>query len=256
MVRPKKHLGQHFLTDLNTARRIVDSMDYGNSVNVLEIGPGKGVLTKFLLEKHANLKLVELDAESVEYLHSNFDSSQMEVIKGDVLKLDFSEIFGGQSFSVIGNFPYNISSQIVFKVLEQRSFVNELSGMFQREMAKRICSPPGNKDYGILSVLTQAYFDSKYLFTVNEGVFFPPPKVKSGVLKLIRKETPPDIDSFKRFSNLVKTAFQQRRKQLKNTLKPLFPDGFNHKLLTQRPEQLHWTEFLDIYKEMPSIQKS
>lgn len=253
MVRPKKHLGQHFLTDLNTARRIVDSMDYDNSVNVLEIGPGKGVLTKFLLEKNANLKLVELDSESVEYLIANFDSSKMEVIKGDVLKLDFSKIFAGQSFSVIGNFPYNISSQIVFKMLEQRSSVNELVGMFQREMAKRICSPPGNKDYGILSVLTQAYYDSKYLFTVNEGVFFPPPKVKSGVLRLVRKEIPPDIDSFKRFSNMVKTAFQQRRKQLKNTLKPLFPDGFDHKLLTQRPEQLHWTEFLDIYKEMPLI---
>jgi 16S rRNA (adenine1518-N6/adenine1519-N6)-dimethyltransferase len=256
MVRPKKHLGQHFLTDLNTAQRIVDSMSYGDAANVLEIGPGKGVLTKFLLEKKVNLKLVELDAESVEHLQSHFDLSKMEVISGDALKLDYTELFDGQSFSVIGNFPYNISSQIVFKVLEQRSSVTQLVGMFQKEMAKRICSPPGNKDYGILSVLTQAYFDAKYLFTVNEGVFFPPPKVKSGVLRLIRKENPPDIDSYQRFSTLVKTAFQQRRKQLKNTLKPLFPDGFDHKLLTQRPEQLHWTEFLDIYKEMPLIQDS
>lgn len=250
MVRPKKHLGQHFLTDLNTARRIVDSMEYKTSKNVLEIGPGKGVLTKFLLEKGANLKLIELDIESVDYLNSHFDGQKMEVIGGDILKLDFSVLFAGQAFSIIGNFPYNISSQIVFKVLEQRSCVNELVGMFQREMARRICSPPGNKDYGILSVLTQAYYDSTYLFTVNEGVFFPPPKVKSGVLRLVRKESPPDIDSYERYSNLVKMAFQQRRKQLKNTLKPLYPEGFEHKLLMQRPEQLHWTEFLDIFKEI------
>ena len=256
MVRPKKHLGQHFLTDLNTARRIVDAMEYGNSTNVVEIGPGKGVLTQFLLEKSINLKLVELDVESVEYLNANFDAGKMEIINGDILKLPFSEIFSNQSVSVIGNFPYNISSQIIFKVLEQRSLVNELVGLFQREMARRICNPPGSKDYGILSVLTQAYFDSTYLFTVNEGVFFPPPKVKSGVLRLVKKETEPDIDSYRRFSHMVKTAFQQRRKQLKNTLKPLLPDGFEHKLLTQRPEQLHWTEFLDLYKELSPIQDS
>ena len=146
MVRPKKHLGQHFLTDLNTARRIVDAMEYGNSTNVVEIGPGKGVLTQFLLEKSINLKLVELDVESVEYLNANFDSGKMEVISGDILKFPFSEFYSNQSFSVIGNFPYNISSQIIFKVLEQqRSLVDELVGMFQREMAKRICNPPGSK---------------------------------------------------------------------------------------------------------------
>ena len=217
MVRPKKHLGQHFLTDLNTARRIVDSMNYGNETNILEIGPGKGVLTNFLLEKPINLKLVELDTESIQYLNSNFDLSKMDVISADVLKLDFSEIFTGQAFSVIGNFPYNISSQIIFKVLEERSSVNELVGMFQREVAKRICSPPGNKNYGILSVLTQTYFDSNYLFTVNEGVFFPPPKVKSGVIRLTRKKTLPDDIDYKTFKTMVKSAFGQRRKQLKNT---------------------------------------
>ena len=249
MVRPKKHLGQHFLTDLNTARRIAETVNIREKPQrVLEIGPGKGIMTEFLLgHKDLDLKVIEIDSESVEYLKNEMKVDEKGIIEGDFLQLDVQSVFNGKSFSVIGNFPYNISSQILFKCLENRDIITDVSGMFQREMARRICSPPGSKEYGILSVLLQALYEVSYEFTVNEGAFHPPPRVKSGVIRLIRKESDPPIPDFKRFTILVKTAFNQRRKQLRNTLKPIATDLPEHGLLTKRPEQLSWQEFLEVY---------
>lgn len=245
MVRPKKHLGQHFLTDPSVAARIVSSLTAGEKVNVLEIGPGKGILTKILLnDPSINLKVIELDSESVEYLNKNYPS--LHVLQGDFLKMDLGEVFGGNQFKIIGNFPYNISSQIVFKVLENHSLIPEMAGMFQKEVAKRICSEPGSKEYGILSVLTQVNYQTHYLFTVNEGVFFPPPKVKSGVIRLTRKDELTSAGEFKKLSALVKLAFNQRRKQMRNSLKSMLPEGFDHPYLAMRPEQLHYTQFIEL----------
>ncbi|MEQ8324833.1 MAG: 16S rRNA (adenine(1518)-N(6)/adenine(1519)-N(6))-dimethyltransferase RsmA [Vicingaceae bacterium] len=249
MVRPKKHLGQHFLTDQNTAGRIADTLNIREKPQrVLEIGPGKGILTNCLLKNpDIELKVIEIDGESVTYLKEELQLPKAMIIEGDFLKTDLREIFNGQTYSVIGNFPYNISSQILFSCLNNRSIVKDVSGMFQREMARRICSPPGSKEYGILSVLLQALYQVNYEFTVNEGAFYPPPRVKSGVISLVRKEASPDIPDFKRFTNLVKTAFNQRRKQLRNTLKTLKNDLPDHPYLSRRPEELSWGEFLELY---------
>ena len=242
-VRPKKHLGQHFLKDENIARKIVSSL--GPEVqNVLEVGPGMGVLTKNLaIRDFKDLRVAEIDAESVIYLTNHFTG--LQIISGDFLKLDLSTLFAGK-FAIIGNFPYNISSQIFFKVLEHRDLVEEVVGMVQKEVAERIAAPPGSKTYGILSVLLQAWYKIEYLFTVNEQVFIPPPKVKSAVIRFTRNTTD-HLDCDERFFfNLVKTAFNQRRKTLRNAIRSLYPEGFNHPFLDKRAEQLSVSEFVEL----------
>jgi len=238
MVQPKKRLGQHFLKDSNIALEIVNSLS-DKTNNLLEIGPGTGILTKHLLDSNIpNFYLIALDSESVSYL------IESGIIHADILKYDLSSLFEGQ-FSIIGNFPYNISSQILFKVLEIRDEVNEVVGMFQKEVAERIAEPPGSKKYGILSVFLQAFFDIEYLFTVNEDVFYPPPKVKSAVIRLRRNDRKHLDCKESLFFSLVKTAFNQRRKTLRNALKS-FQFEREEKLillLTKRAEQLGVSEF-------------
>jgi len=246
-VKPKKHLGQHFLTDINIAQRICDSLSEENK-NILEIGPGKGVLTKIMLSKDVNFRAIDIDKESIEYLNEEFSEHQDKFILADFLKTDISTIFDS-TFQVLGNFPYNISSQILFKVLENKDIVDCVVGMFQKEVAQRIISPPGSKVYGILSVLIQAWFDCEYLFTVNEGSFFPPPKVKSGVIRLVRNSTKDLGVDEALFKSVVKTAFNQRRKTLHNSLKS-FRFTEESEIMQKRPEQLSWQEFVDICKKV------
>ena len=220
-VRAKKHLGQHFLNDLNIAQKIADSLQYQAYKQVLEIGPGMGVLTQFLLKKDSEVFVVEIDKESVVYLKNNFPQLNNHIIEGDFLKLPLNEIFK-EPFALIGNFPYNISSQILFKALEHKDIIPEIAGMFQKEVAERVASQPGNKNYGIISVLLQAYYDIEYLFTVNEDVFTPPPKVKSGVIRLIRKENQTlDCDE-KLFKRVIKTAFQPKKEDFEECLKKYY----------------------------------
>ena len=245
MVKPKKHLGQHFLLDDSVSKRIASSIScFGDNTKVLEIGPGTGALSKFLLAENKNVIAYEIDRESVDYLAANFPD--LEVRKEDFLKLDFTE-FGNQKLIVIGNFPYNISSQILFKILEAKGLVVELVGMFQKEVALRVSQRPGNKQYGILSVLIQAYFDVEYLFTVDEHVFDPPPKVKSGVIRIKRNTTTKLSCDEKLFKRIVKTAFNQRRKMIRNSLKIFLNDKkTNHPLFTMRPEQLAVQDFIEL----------
>lgn len=247
-VRAKKHLGQHFLTDETIAEKIADSLTYTGYKNVLEIGPGMGVLTKYLIRKDINLHVIEIDRDSVSYLNNNFPNLEGKIHEKDFLKYDIKEYFGDDSFAIIGNFPYNISTQIVFKTLENRHQIPEFSGMFQKEVAQRIAAPHGNKTYGILSVLTQAFFDVTYLFTVPPEVFNPPPKVESGVIRLSRKEnfTLPCDEAL--FFRVVKTAFQQRRKTLRNSLKIFqLPDDLREDVIFgERPEQLSTQQFIDL----------
>ncbi|MDO4229646.1 MAG: 16S rRNA (adenine(1518)-N(6)/adenine(1519)-N(6))-dimethyltransferase RsmA [Capnocytophaga sp.] len=253
LVKAKKHLGQHFLKDLNVAEKIADTLSLSGYEKVLEIGPGMGVLTQFLLKKKTDIHVIEIDRESVAYLETHFPELQNKIIYGDFLKFDIISYFK-QPFAIIGNFPYNISSQIIFKVLELRDFIPEFSGMFQKEVAERICEKAGSKTYGILSVLIQAFYDAKYLFTVSEQVFNPPPKVKSGVLQLIRKENYHlDCDE-KHFFSVVKTAFQQRRKTLRNSLKSfIISDELKlNSIFDKRPEQLSWEEFVTITQMIDS----
>ena len=245
MVKPKKHLGQHFLLDDSVSKRIASSIScFGDNTKVLEIGPGTGALTKFLLAENKNVIAYEIDRESVDYLAANFPD--LDVRKEDFLKLDFTE-FGNQKLIVIGNFPYNISSQILFKILEAKELVVELVGMFQKEVALRVSQQPGNKQYGILSVLIQAYFDVEYLFTVDEHVFDPPPKVKSGVIRIKRNTTNKLSCDEKLFKRIVKTAFNQRRKMIRNSLKIFLNDKkTNHPLFTMRPEQMAVQDFIEL----------
>jgi 16S rRNA (adenine1518-N6/adenine1519-N6)-dimethyltransferase len=242
-VRPKKHLGQHFLKDENIARKIVNSL--GPEVqNVLEVGPGMGVLTKnLILKEFKDLRVAEIDEESVIYLTNHFTG--LKIISGDFLKLDLNDMFTGK-FAIIGNFPYNISSQIFFKVLEHRDLVEEVVGMVQKEVAERIAAPPGSKTYGILSVLLQAWYKIDYLFTVNEQVFIPPPKVKSAVIRFKRNATDQLACDERLFFNLVKTGFNQRRKTLRNAIRSLYPEGFNHPFLDKRAEQLSVSDFIEL----------
>lgn len=243
-VRPKKYLGQHFLCDDGIAQRIVESLQTPNP-NVLEIGPGMGVLTKFLIHKeNVSLKVVEIDDESVAYLQQNYPELLDKIIAADFLTLDLSGMYS-EKVSIIGNFPYNISSQILFKILENKDLVTEVVGMFQKEVAERIASAPGNKHYGILSVLLQAYYDIEYLFTVHEGSFNPPPKVKSAVIRITRNPEKKLGCDEKLFKQVVKTAFNQRRKTLRNSLKTYqFKGCFSENpLFTKRPEQLTVGEF-------------
>lgn len=250
MVRPKKHLGQHFLTDPGIAERIVNSLETA-SRPVLEIGPGKGILTKILIEKDfPELQVIEIDIEAVEYLKITFPELTDRIIHADFLKFAIDQTFS-ENISIIGNFPYNISSQILFKVLEFRSQVNEVVGMFQKEVAERVISPPGSKKYGILSVLVQAFYETELLFTVHEGSFYPPPKVKSAVIRLRRNNVGQLDCSEKLFFEVVKTAFNQRRKTLRNALRRFqLDDVAPPHLIGQRAEQLSVEEFVDLTKSI------
>ena len=247
-VKAKKYLGQHFLTDENIAQKIADSLSLFGYKHVLEIGPGMGVLTKYLLKKETDLELVEIDRESVVYLKENYPQLENKIHQEDFLKYDISKLFNGNPFAIIGNFPYNISSQIVFKTLENRETIPEFSGMFQREVAARIAAPPGNKTYGILSVLSQAFYEVSYLFTVPASVFNPPPKVESGVIIMKRKENFRLECDEKLFFRIVKMAFQQRRKTLRNSLKSLqLPDNLREDaIFGKRPEQLSSEQFIEL----------
>ena len=262
-VKAKKHLGQHFLTDESIAKDIADALTEKGYDNVLEIGPGMGVLTKYLLEKEAKVTVMELDRESVAYLHETFplehiklDTSKenFEIIEGDFLKKKITDIFNNQQVAIIGNFPYNISSQIVFKAIENREFVPEFSGMFQKEVAKRIAEKEGSKVYGILSVLTQAFYDVEYLFTVPPTVFNPPPKVDSGVIRCVRKENYTLPVDEKLFFRVVKTAFNQRRKMLRSSLKSFkLSDSLKEDpIFAKRPEQLSVEAFILLTEKIAS----
>lgn len=251
-VKAKKHLGQHFLTDENIAKKIADSLKGENYNDVLEIGPGMGILTKYLLEKDYTTHVIEIDTESVEYLKAQYLNLSDRIISRDFLKLNLDDFFGNKPFAIIGNFPYNISSQIVFKTLENKHRVPEFSGMFQKEVARRIAEGPGSKVYGIISVLTQAFYDVEYLFTVPPGVFNPPPKVDSGVIRLIRKENYTLPVDEKLFFKVVKTAFNQRRKMLRGSLKSLnLSDKLREDaIFAQRPEQLSVEEFINLTQKI------
>ena len=244
-VKAKKHLGQHFLTDENIAKKIVDGLSFENYHKVLEVGPGMGVLTKYLLEKDAEIFVAEIDAESVDYLKKNYPKLQENHFTGDFLKINIEEVFGEQ-VAVIGNFPYNISSQILFKIIDYYGQIPEMVGMFQKEVAERTAAVPRTKDYGILSVLVQALYDVNYLFTVHENVFNPPPKVKSGVIKLTRNPKEGLQGNEVLFKQIVKAGFNQRRKKLSNALKVLnIPENLKtHPFLNKRAEELSVEDFI------------
>ncbi|TNF45150.1 MAG: 16S rRNA (adenine(1518)-N(6)/adenine(1519)-N(6))-dimethyltransferase RsmA [Bacteroidetes bacterium] len=251
-VKPKKNLGQHFLTDQNIARKIVDSLGPGVP-DVLEIGPGMGVLTQYLLNRpDINLSVVEIDKESVTYLHQNFPQLK-HIWKEDFLKSNMAEKFEGK-FRIIGNFPYNISSQIFFKVLALRNLIPEVVGMVQKEVAERIASKHGNKTYGILSVILQAFYDIEYLFTVSEHVFLPPPKVKSAVIRLKRNNviTLPCNETL--FIEVVKSAFNHRRKMLRNSLREIC-ENVPEEYADKRPEQLSVSDFMDLTTLVENLKK-
>ena len=252
-VKAKKHLGQHFLKDDSICDNIANQLTgHGGYSKILEIGPGMGALTKSLLKlPDSDVYVMDIDKESIVYLHENFKelSTNNKIIDGDFLKIDFKEIFGDASFAVAGNFPYNISTQILFKVLEYRDQIPEVVGMFQKEVAERIAHPPGTKAYGILSVFLQAYYDISYCFTVDEDKFIPPPKVKSGVIHLTRNKVEKlDCDE-KLFRNVVKTAFNQRRKTIRNSVKSMTGDrDTSLPIFYKRPEQLSVNEFVELTK--------
>lgn len=251
-VRPKKNLGQHFLTDLNIAKAIADTVDACAGIPVLEVGPGMGVLTQYLVEKKREVKVVEIDSESVAYLNEKYPLLRENIIGEDFLRMDLSKVFDGRPFVLTGNYPYDISSQIFFKMLDYKDLIPCCTGMIQREVAQRIASQPGTKAYGILSVLIQAWYDVEYLFTVDENVFNPPPKVKSAVIRMTRNDTR-KLDCDERlFKRVVKTVFNQRRKMLRVSLKQIFTgkaphEGFyTHELMTMRPEQLSIARFVEL----------
>ncbi len=251
-VRAKKHLGQHFLTDLNIAQKIAQTLDDTTVDTVIEIGPGMGVLTQFL-EPHFNqLHLIEIDLESVDYLHQNFPQLEGRIHALDFLKINLADQFPKQSLGIIGNFPYNISSQIVFKVLEYRDQIPFFGGMFQKEVAQRLTEAPGTKAYGILSVLCQLFYETTYLFTVGPQVFSPPPKVDSGVMQMVRKENFSLACDEKLLFRVVKTSFQQRRKTLRNSLKSFQLDKSitEDSIFDQRPEQLSGADFVALTQQI------
>ncbi len=266
-VKPKKHLGQHFLKDTSIAERIVNSMtlheklDKPNRCSCIEVGAGTGVLTNFLCKKpEYDLWIVEIDSESINYLHKNYPSLSPQILSEDFLAYDLQTFCAEHGeIALIGNFPYNISSQIMFKVYENYQVVGQVVGMFQKEVAERITAAPGSKKYGIPSVLLQAYYDVEYLFTVNEDVFVPPPKVKSGVIRLTRKEITKIPCNERRFKVVVKTAFNQRRKTLRNSLKALITKDLSlsePELFAKRPEQLSVEEFFKLTNLVDSVQNS
>ena len=254
MVRPKKHLGQHFLTDPSIAGRIVDALQVPAGDTVLEIGPGKGILTEHLLEKEIQLLPVEIDDESVDHLKQKWPELEDQILAMDFLKMNLGEQVPGP-FHIIGNFPYNISSQIFFRVLEYRQLVPSVVCMLQKEVAMRIASPPGSREYGILSVLLQSYYKIEYLFSVKPGSFFPPPKVRSGVIRLTRNNVDKLACNEELFFKLVKTTFNQRRKMIRNSIKSILLnlDG-DFELLSKRPEQLGVPEFIELCNWLESQQ--
>lgn len=263
LVKPKKFLGQHFLTDLGIARDIADTVDACPDIPVLEVGPGMGVMTQYLAQKPRTVKVVEIDYESVSFLREKFPSLEENIIEDDFLKMHLENVFQGQSFVLTGNYPYNISSQIFFKMLDYKNLIPCCTGMIQKEVAERIAAAPGNKSYGILSVLIQAWYSVEYLFTVHEHVFNPPPKVKSAVIRMTRNSTTSLGCDEQLFKRLVKTTFNQRRKTLRNNIRPLLgeldtqcaKEGFpipDHSTLlqdpifNQRPEQLSVQQFIEL----------
>ena len=248
MLRAKKSFGQHFLTSEHIAQRIVESLHKtGQYKKVLEVGPGKGILTKFLLDSPFDLLAVEADTDMVTYLRQFFPQLDGRIVEADFLKVRLDEVMGGEPFALIGNFPYNISSQILIKMVEYRAQIPELVGMFQREMAERVIAPPGSKTYGVISVLVQAYYEGEYLFSVKPGSFSPPPKVQSAVIRLTRKDSY-SLDCDERlFRMIVKQAFSQRRKMLRNTLKGQLPEEvLKEDYFQQRPEVLSVEDFVEL----------
>jgi len=252
LVKPKKNLGQHFLTDLSIAKRIADTVDACPEVPVLEIGPGMGVLTQYLVEKPRVVKAVEIDAESVAYLYERFPKLHENILGEDFLQMDLTQIFDGKQFVLTGNYPYDISSQIFFKMLDYKDLIPCCTGMIQREVALRMAAAPGSKAYGILSVLTQAWYDVEYLFTVDENVFNPPPKVKSAVIRMTRNDVTDIGCDEQLFKRVVKTVFNQRRKMLRVSLRQIFNNGkptdgfYEQDIMTKRPEQLSIPQFVEL----------
>ena len=252
LVKPKKNLGQHFLTDLSIAKRIADTVDACPEIPVLEIGPGMGVLTQYLVEKPRVVKAVEIDAESVAYLYERFPKLHENILGEDFLQMDLTHIFDGKQFVLTGNYPYDISSQIFFKMLDYKDLIPCCTGMIQREVALRMAAAPGSKAYGILSVLIQAWYDVEYLFTVDENVFNPPPKVKSAVIRMTRNDVTDIGCDEQLFKRVVKTIFNQRRKMLRVSLRQIFNNGkptdgfYEQDIMTKRPEQLSIPQFVEL----------
>ena len=252
LVKPKKNLGQHFLTDLSIAKRIADTVDACPEIPVLEIGPGMGVLTQYLVEKPRVVKAVEIDAESVAYLYERFPKLHENILGEDFLQMDLTQIFDGKQFVLTGNYPYDISSQIFFKMLDYKDLIPCCTGMIQREVALRMAAAPGSKAYGILSVLIQAWYDVEYLFTVDENVFNPPPKVKSAVIRMKRNDVTDIGCDEQLFKRVVKTVFNQRRKMLRVSLRQIFNNGkptdgfYEQDIMTKRPEQLSIPQFVEL----------
>ena len=252
-VKPKKFLGQHFLTDLNVARRIADTVDACPDIPVLEVGPGMGVLTQYILKKNREFKVVEIDFDSVPYLREHFPELGDNIIEGDFLQMNLQTVFDGRPFVLTGNYPYNISSQIFFKMVENRDLIPCCTGMIQKEVAERMAAAPGSKTYGVLSVLIQAWYDVVYLFTMDEHVFNPPPKVKSAVIRITRNEKTELGCDEQLFRRIVKTVFTMRRKMLRNGMKqilwkdsPMLEDA----LFTKRPEQLSVQDYVELTKRV------
>lgn len=248
-VKPKKFLGQHFLTDLTIASNIADTVDACPDIPVLEVGPGTGVLTQFLMKKQRELKVVEIDRESVPYLQTHFPQLHDSIIEADFLRLNLSEIFDGKPFVLTGNYPYNISSQIFFHMLQYKDYIPCCTGMIQKEVAERLAASPGTKAYGVLSILIQAWYDVEYLFTVHEHVFNPPPKVKSAVIRMTRNNTASLGCNEQLFRRIVKTVFTMRRKMMRNSIKQIIPKEsplLDDELFNKRPEQLSVQEFVDL----------
>lgn len=259
LVKPKKFLGQHFLKDLSIAKDIADTVDVCPDLPILEVGPGMGVLTQFIMQKNRPVKVVELDYESVAYLRENFPALEDNIIEDDFLKLNLEKLFDGKPFVLTGNYPYNISSQIFFKMLDNKDLIPCCTGMIQKEVAERIAAGPGSKTYGILSVLIQAWYRVEYLFTVSEHVFNPPPKVKSAVIRMTRNEIQDLGCDPKLFKQVVKTTFNQRRKTLRNSIKPILGKDCpltEDALFNKRPEQLSVQEFIDLTNRVEQALKS
>ncbi len=269
-VRPKKFLGQHFLTDLSIASDIADTVDSCPDIPVLEVGPGMGVMTQYLIKKPRQIKVVEIDFESVEYLRKNFPQLEDNIIEDDFLKMHLDHTFDGKPFVLTGNYPYNISSQIFFKMLDNKDLIPCCTGMIQKEVAERITAKPGSKTYGILSVLIQAWYSVEYLFTVHEHVFNPPPKVKSAVIRMTRNDVTSLGCDEVLFKRIVKTTFNQRRKTLRNNIRPLLTDLNNQReqagepvvdytemltdeVFNKRPEQLSVRDFIELTNRVSSM---
>lgn len=258
LVKPKKFLGQHFLKDLSIAKDIADTVDECPGLPILEVGPGMGVLTQFLMEKGREVKVVELDFESVAYLRENFPALEGNIIEDDFLKLKLEKLFDGRPFVLTGNYPYNISSQIFFKMLDYKDLIPCCTGMIQKEVAERIAAGPGSKTYGILSILIQAWYKVEYLFTVHEHVFNPPPKVKSAVIRMTRNETKELGCNERLFKLIVKTTFNQRRKTLRNSISSILEKGnplSNDPVFNKRPEQLSVQVFIELTNRVETALK-